>query len=362
MKRWRVLLVPLSLLWYIIAVIRNKLFDWGWLPSRSFNVPIICVGNLAVGGTGKTPHVEYILRLLHDAGYRVAMLSRGYGRQTHGYILANATHQAADIGDEPYQVLCNCPFATVAVCEKRVYGIERLLKLPNPPQVIVLDDAFQHRYVKTDMNIILTDAHKLFTNDRIIPWGSLREPSSALQRAQMVIITKCEADNRPSITLSQNQSLFYSRIVYLEENFSSLQKGKCPSPLSTGTIPVIQNKEIFLICSIANPYPLRNYLLQKGASDVRLVAFRDHHTFTKKDAVYINKEWRKMKTKTFAITTQKDATRLATILSQLDKSLQDALYIQSITVEIESADEKSKNFNQTILSYVRNYPTNRCMD
>ena len=162
---------PLSLLWGLVVFVRNQLFDYGLLKSQSFGVPLICVGNIAVGGTGKTPHVEYLLHLLHEQGYRVAMLSRGYGRRTRGYLLANLQHTAADIGDEPFQISRNCPFAQVAVAEKRVIGIRQLMALPNPPQVIVLDDAFQHRYVRAGLNILLTDAHRLYTTDHLLPWA-----------------------------------------------------------------------------------------------------------------------------------------------------------------------------------------------
>ena len=177
---------------------RAWLYDHGVLASQGFGVPVICVGNLAVGGTGKTPHVEYLLRLLHHNGYSVAMLSRGYGRHTKGYILADAArHGAADIGDEPYQILHNCPFATVAVCEKRVYGIAQLLKLSTPPDVIVLDDAYQHRQVRAGLNILLTCANRLYTHDHLLPWGRLREPARAARRAQLIVVTKCAENERP---------------------------------------------------------------------------------------------------------------------------------------------------------------------
>ena len=173
----RLPLMPLSLLWAMVAWLRGKLFDWGVLPSRSFPLPVICVGNLAVGGTGKTPHVEHLLRLLHAEGYRVAMLSRGYGRRTKGFRLARPGHTAAHIGDEPLQMMRNCPFATIAVCESRVEGMRRLLELPDAPQVVVLDDAYQHRYVRAGLNILLTEASRLYTTDHLLPWGRLREPA-----------------------------------------------------------------------------------------------------------------------------------------------------------------------------------------
>ena len=183
-------LYPLSWLYGIGVCLRNKLFDWGWLRSKSFDVPVICVGNLAVGGTGKTPHTEYLIKLLQKNGVNVATLSRGYKRKSRGYVLADDKSNVRQIGDEPYQIKNKFPNARVAVDENRCHGIEQLLKLENPTvEAIILDDAFQHRHVKAGLNILLTDFHRLLCDDALLPAGRLREPSSGKNRAQMVIVT-----------------------------------------------------------------------------------------------------------------------------------------------------------------------------
>ncbi len=187
-------LYPVSWLYGAVVIIRNKLFDWGLFRSKSFDVPVICVGNLSVGGTGKTPHTEYLIKLLHDK-YQVAVLSRGYKRRTQGYVLATPQSTARTIGDEPYQMYTKFPSVTLAVDENRCHGIEKLLALKKPAvDVVLLDDAFQHRYVKPGLSILLTDYHRLFCDDALLPAGRLREPVSGKNRAQIIIVTKCPQD------------------------------------------------------------------------------------------------------------------------------------------------------------------------
>lgn len=330
------------------------MFNHGWLPSHHYPIPIICVGNLAVGGTGKTPHVEYLLHLLHNEGWRVAMLSRGYGRSTKGYILADATHHtAADIGDEPFQMMHNCPFATIAVCEKRTFGIEQLLKLQPAIDVIVLDDAYQHRYVQAGYNVLLTDAHRLYTHDHLLPWGRLREPASGAQRAQAIVVTKCLPHERPTLPINKRQQLFYSHIVYGTMQTPDM----LPLPQ-----PLLQGKCILLIVGIANPAPLVEHLQQMGAN-VIIAAFADHHTFNNKDVQRINRLWQQHAC-TLALTTQKDMTRLLPIMPLLNVALADNLWVQPITVKIESAHTQPNDlsFNQTIIQYVRTNQRNRSLD
>lgn len=190
-------LYPISFLYGIGVTLRNKLFDWGYLRSKSFNVPVICIGNIAVGGTGKTPHTEYLIKLLRHK-FQVAVLSRGYKRHTKGYILSTGESNARNIGDEPYQIKSKFSDIRVAVDENRCHGIEQLCKLNNPPvEVVLLDDAFQHRYVKAGLNILLTDYHRLFCDDALLPAGLLRESVHGKNRAQIVIVTKCPPDIKP---------------------------------------------------------------------------------------------------------------------------------------------------------------------
>lgn len=367
MKRlWSLFLAPLSFLWYAVATIRGKLFDWHILPSRRYGIPVICVGNIAVGGTGKTPHVEYLLNLLHQQGYKVAMLSRGYGRRTKGFVLATPTHTAKEIGDEPFQMYYNCPFATIAVCERRTVGMERLLALPVPPDVVVLDDAYQHRYVKAGLNVLLTDARRLYTHDHLLPWGRLREPVSAAKRADVIIVTKCGKDTVPYLSHEPHQALFHSRIVYGKPYafLNECQRGKKQNTtdfsLSKGLVP--SAAYVMLLTGIANPAPLREHLVREGMGDICMVSFPDHHAFTANDALFINKEWEKLGEGSLAITTQKDAARLAAISHLLDESLCRNLFVQPISVAIDNSDSKEESFNQIILNYVSQNSRNSRMD
>lgn len=355
------LTAPLSLLWGAVAVTRGKLFDWGVYASREFDIPLICVGNLAVGGTGKTPHVEYLLKMLHAEGYRVAMLSRGYGRKTKGYVLATDRHTAAEIGDEPYQIRQNCPFATVAVCEKRVVGVEELLKLRPELDVIVLDDAYQHRYVKAGFNILLTDSHKLYTHDHLLPWGRLREPASAACRAQAVVVTKCTEGCHPALEVLPGQALYYSEICY----------GNI-YPISSAAVAEstdYSGKTVLLIAGIANPRPLLQYIESKGAAKVKVLSFPDHHAFTAADVQKMNAVWNKSRAaadadggKVMAVTTQKDASRFAEILTSLDSELTKNMYVQPITVRVTAAQEGQQTFHTKILQYVSQNSRNSSVD
>lgn len=356
-----VLLSPLSLLWGLIVWLRGKLFDWGWLPSRSFPLPVICVGNLAVGGTGKTPHVEHILRLLHAHGYRVAMLSRGYGRKTKGYVLAGDNHTAEDIGDEPLQIRRNCPFATVAVCERRVEGIERLLQLTPAPQVVVLDDAYQHRYVRAGFNVLLTAASRLYTDDHLLPWGRLREPAGAARRAQAIVVTKCPPDSRPALKVLPGQALFYSRICYGTPQSWKAPQSAYQNAASADTTPSFAGQKVLLVTGIAHPEPLIRHVEACGAASVDALSFPDHHAFSRRDAELINSRYGQSAA-TCVLTTQKDATRLQAIQKWLSPGLINHLLVQPITVKLEAAPETSSDFNQIILQYVDSHTRNRCVD
>ena len=333
---------PLSMAYALVVGVRSFLFDRGWLHSKAYPLPIICVGNLAVGGTGKTPHVEYLLRMLHAEGYKVAMLSRGYGRKTKGYLLADPRqHTAAEIGDEPFQMMHNCPFATIAVCEKRTYGIERLLELRPKIDVIVLDDAYQHRYVKAGFNVLLTDAHRLYTHDHLLPWGRLREPSKAAKRADVIVVTKCLKNERPALAIEKDQHLFYSQIVYDQPR--SIEG-------DSNSVSLYRGQRILLIVGIANPKPLVSYLQSKGA-DVILAGFPDHHAFNKIDAKRINELWTDQHC-TLAVTTQKDCARINTIYKYLSSDVTNGLFVQPITIEVKDTNDNKQSFNQIILHYV----------
>lgn len=230
-------LLPLSWLYAGVVKLRNKLFDWGYLRSKSFPVPILCIGNLAVGGTGKTPHTEYLIRLLSDSGFRVATLSRGYKRRTQGFLLSSPERTAEELGDEPFQMSRKFPEVTVAVDANRCRGIAQLLQLSPTPEVILLDDAFQHRYVKAGLYILLTEYNRLWCDDAVLPAGRLREPCQGKDRAQIVIVTKCPDHLKPidykmvskQLQLYPYQQIYFSRLRYgaLTPLFlNSIQKGE----------------------------------------------------------------------------------------------------------------------------------------
>lgn len=348
-------LYPLAWLYGLGVGLRNKLFDWGWLRSKSFNVPVICVGNLAVGGTGKTPHTEYLIKLLQKAGMNVATLSRGYKRKSKGYVLADAGSDARQIGDEPYQMKNKFAGIRVAVDENRCHGIEELLKLKNPAvDVVLLDDAFQHRYVKAGLNILLTDYHRLLCEDALLPAGRLREPASGKNRAQIVVVTKCPDTIKPidfniitkRLHLFPYQQLYFSRFRYgrLMPLF----------PEKVGKEKVITQPEeddrVLLVTGIASPAPLMEKM-ESHTSHVKLLAFDDHHEFSPKDLQLIEERFLQLpEGKRMIITTEKDAARLKS-----HPGLNEALkpYIYVLPIEIEFLQNQQYIFNQNIISYVR---------
>ena len=219
----RKLLLPISLIYSFVLFLRHKLYDWHILKSKSFDIPNICVGNLNLGGTGKTPHIEYLVRLLSEK-YRIAVLSRGYGRKTKGYVLANDSHNHYDIGDEPMQYFKKFNDIKVAVDENRCKGIEKLLKENQPPQIILLDDAYQHRKIKPGLNILLTDYYNLYSNDHLVPAGNLRDIRKAAKRADIIVVSKSpnvltpyyKKDVEDSLKPLPHQKIFYSYIEYQE--------------------------------------------------------------------------------------------------------------------------------------------------
>lgn len=299
----RKILFPLAFLYWLITFIRNWLYDKGILKSHSFDIPIIAVGNLSVGGTGKTPQIEYLIRLLSDK-YKVAVLSRGYKRSTKGFILADENATATSIGDEPFQFYSKFPNIQVAVDANRVNGIENLLQLPNKPDVVLLDDAFQHRKVKAGFYILLTAYDDLFCDDYILPFGNLREPSSGKKRADMIIVTKCPNDlseiaqQKIREKLNVKQQVFFTTIQYDDYVFGN-----------DGQLLVleIQLESKVLVAGIAKPKLFFDFL--KNETDDTLV-FPDHHHFSQQDCEQILAKANGRK----IITTEKDFVRLNGLL------------------------------------------------
>lgn len=302
------LLFPIALLYGTIVWLRNKLYDAGFISSIQFSVPVISVGNLSTGGTGKTPHIEYLIRLLQYE-YRVATMSRGYKRRTQGFYLANEGTDARTIGDEPMQFHHKFPEVVVSVCEDRMTGIPRLLGERHDIDVVLLDDAFQHRSVKPGLNILIIDFAKPFYKDFILPFGSLRESRKAYKRADMIVVSKCpsqisEAVQQDMITRINplpHQRVFFSTIAY--EAMTDFFTGE--PFLFTGKPNVV------MVSGIAKPEPMLQHL-RSIAQDVHLLRYPDHHYFTEANFEEIKQTLAGWDVPDkIIVTTEKDATRLA---------------------------------------------------
>ena len=339
---FRLLLLPFTPLYGFIVFLRNKMYDYGVLKSTKFDFPVICVGNLVVGGAGKTPVTEYLVRLL--ANYKVAILSRGYGRQTQGFILADEFATAQTIGDEPLQYYSKFKQVTVAVCEDRVKGIEMLRQTH---EVILLDDAFQHRKLNAGFNILLFEFEKLKTPQFLLPAGNLREPFLGYQRANAIMVTKSpeqlQANEKATIAqkfdLKTDQDLFFSSI-----NYGVL------TPLFSGQLPVdFKDEDVFLLTGIANPKPLLHHL-SKVCKVVAHLEYPDHHQFTLKNIQnLVNQFNHHAASKKIIVTTEKDSQRL---IGEKFKDLLLFLPIYYLPIEITLATEDKFHFEKKILDYV----------
>ena len=323
------LLAPISWIYGFVVWLRNLLYDDHILRSTKLSIPTICVGNLAVGGTGKTPMAEYLLSLL-SANYKVALLSRGYGRKTHGFRLANEHDTAQTIGDEPMQIHLRFPNIPVAVCADRVKGVKQLQHLYPDLQCVILDDAYQHRSLSCGFYILLTPYDCLYTNDHMLPWGRLRDLPSQSHRANVVVVTKCPEHMQPierrivsnNLQLASYQHLFYSSIGY--------------APIAVDSTPL-------LVTGIANPMPLLHHM-QQQFPDTELFAFPDHHVFTNQDIIRIKE---KAEHYEHIVTTEKDYMRL--LQTSLIHELGDKLHVVRIQTNL-GIDQDT--FNREVLLYV----------
>lgn len=316
----RVILFPFACIYGLIMAFRGKLFDWKILPSESFPISVISVGNLSYGGTGKTPMVEYLIRLM-GKDRKVATLSRGYKRNTKGYVLANKKSTFEEIGDEPLQYKTKFKDIEVAVHERRRKGIKKLLKNFPDLDVVLLDDAYQHRYVKPGFSILLTDFHKLFVNDYLIPSGTLREFRSASKRADIIIVTKVPGVLSP-ITRRRITSLIKPRI-HQKLLFSYISYGK-PIPICKKNEGLLKERynTILLFSGVANSYPLQEHL-RNMCHELHVMDFMDHHKYTLNDLEKIKSNFDNMFTRNKIIfTTEKDAMRLdKSVLSEVIKDM-----------------------------------------
>ncbi len=298
MKLLRKILFPIGFIYWLVTFIRNWLYDVGFFKSKSYDLPIIAIGNLSAGGTGKTPHTEYLIRLLKD-NHKVAVLSRGYKRSTKGFVLANEAISAHELGDESYQIKAKFPDITVAVCEDRQTGIEKLISEINP-DVILLDDAFQHRKVKAGFYVLLTAYDDLFADDYILPFGNLRESAMGKKRANLVIVTKC-----PTVLSEQEQEkvkrklkvkvpVFFTSIAYDTEVFGIENNIK---------VSEIITKEKVIVAGIAKPKYFIDYL---NSGKDKVLIYPDHHNFSNQEITELNSL---AQDKTI-VTTEKDFVRL----------------------------------------------------
>ncbi len=342
---------PLSWLYGIGVAFRNLLFETGILKSQTYATPVISVGNITVGGTGKTPHVEYLIRLLKDKT-NLAVLSRGYKRKSHGFVLGDAHATIYDLGDEPFQMMQKFPGITVAVDKKRTRGISNLIHgaAGKEIDVILLDDAFQHRYVKPGINILLVDYHRLIIYDELLPSGRLREPASSKNRADIVIVTKCPTDMKPmefrvltkAMALYPYQQLYFSTHTYehLEPLFGEGELEKLED---------LADQHVLLLTGIGLPEQMR-LDLEPYAKEIKPLAFADHHQFKEKDIQLINETFNSLPSPRCIITTEKDAVRLKTI-EGLSDEVKQHLYVLPIRIKILLDQELS--FNKYIIDYVR---------
>ncbi|MFD2244763.1 tetraacyldisaccharide 4'-kinase [Pontibacter ruber] len=338
----KLLLWPFSLIYGSIMALRNSFYDKGVMHSKQFTLPVIAVGNLTVGGTGKTPHVEYLLRLLHE--YKTATLSRGYKRKTRGFILAGSKDSAATLGDEPYQYYTDFPHVTVAVCEDRVKGIENLLELQPELEVVVLDDAMQHRPVQPSLNLLISDYYRPFYHDLVMPAGLLREPKSGARRADAVIMSKCP----PDLSNSEKKAILQKIRKYTRAQtpvfYTSYTYG---TPVSLGRRQA-PGKEIVLLTGIANAKPLVEYLQGAGYTIKQHLEYPDHYAYTSEDLLKLQ-QLVKGNENISILTTRKDAVKLVT------EELRSILYqlpVFYIPIEVRFLDEVEQ-FDRLILQHVQ---------
>lgn len=335
----------------MVVNFRNTLFNLNILHGKEFDVPVISVGNITVGGTGKTPHTEHLVRLL-STKYTVAVLSRGYKRKSSGFVVVEQNSSFRQVGDEPLQIKRKFPSVLVAVDERRVRGIEKILKISERrPDVIILDDGFQHRYVTPSINILLVDYSRMITEDSLLPLGRLREPATNRDRANVIIVTKCPREIKPideriitkDLNIRPYQDLHFSRIKYGD-----------PIPLfpeMADELPEAPDAEtgILLLTGIANPTSLREKVL-KLTRTVVPVEFPDHHVYSEKDMAKVLTQFESLSTpRKIILTTEKDALRIWE-LPQVPDALKKRFYY--LPIEIRFINQSENEFDKKIIKYV----------
>jgi tetraacyldisaccharide 4'-kinase len=346
-KPLRLLLFPFSIIYGSVVWLRNTMYDKQWLKSASFNLPVICVGNLSAGGTGKSPMVEYLVNFVMSIS-KPAIISRGYKRKTKGYLLAGDQTTTAEIGDEPMQFHERFPDIAVAVGEERIVAIPKLLNDRPDTRVIILDDAFQHRSAKAGMNILLTDYNDLFTRDLFLPTGNLRDARNSYKRADIIVITKCPEnmnDNERDKLIEEisplpGQSVFFTTIVY----------GHPYHIITKQVADISAFQHVLMVTGIANPAPLAAYLVQYVRNIIR-IDYRDHHLYDLSDLERIRNNFLGINSNSkIIITTEKDATRLLTFKKQFDGL---PIYVIPIRYRFLFGDER--RFNNIISTFIEGF-------
>ncbi|MBL7764038.1 MAG: tetraacyldisaccharide 4'-kinase [Chitinophagaceae bacterium] len=347
LKSFRILLLPFALLYWMAVWLRNWMYDKKIFQSTSFGLPVICIGNLSVGGTGKSPMVEYLIVTLKDK-YQIATLSRGYKRRTKGFALADENTTALDIGDEPMQFHLKFPGVPVAVGEERIVAIPQLLHQKPATQAIILDDAFQHRAITAGLNILLTDYNNLFTKDFYLPTGDLRDLKSSYKRADIIVVTKCkpglsaeEANAiKEEISPQDGQELFFTSIKY----------GVPYHIISRKEYRLDKKTEVLLVAGIANPLPLKN-MIEENSKAYFLSHFPDHHIFSIDDLKEIKKRFEKIEAaQKIILTTEKDAMRLIKFRDVLRD-----LPMYVIPIRHHFLFEKAETFNGIVINFIENF-------
>jgi tetraacyldisaccharide 4'-kinase len=343
----RILLFPFSLLYGLAVWIRNRLFDSNILKAASFNLPIICVGNLSAGGTGKSPLVEFLIRLLKNR-WQVAVLSRGYKRKTKGYALAHSTTTALEIGDEPMLFHIKFPDVAIAVGEQRIVAIPQILHDRPRTGAIILDDAFQHRSVKAGFNILLTDYSNLYTRDWFLPTGDLRDEKGSYRRAQVLIVTKCPPDLSEAEREDIRKEL--NPLAHHKLFFTSIRYGVPYHIISRRPMPLQAGMEVLLVSGIANPAPLKNYL-QDAVDAYYEISYRDHHIYSIDDWKEIRKRYENIAAgKKIILTTEKDAVRLTKFAQELQEF---PVYV--LPIDIQFLFNQEQSFTDLIIKFITEF-------
>ncbi|NCC99422.1 MAG: tetraacyldisaccharide 4'-kinase [Bacteroidia bacterium] len=345
-KYLRIVCYPIGWIYGLVVIIRNYLFDAKIIKSNKYKTAVISVGNLTVGGTGKTPHAEYILHLLSDK-FNTAMLSRGYKRKSKGLVFANTINANASVlGDEAYQVYSKFSQVKVVVDKNRREALKEIESIYSNIDVVVMDDAFQHRYVTAGLSVLLIDYNRMITEDKLLPYGDLREPSSGKDRADIIVITKCPIDIGPLETRilrkklypKPYQSLFFSAYTY--------QK---PVPVFKDMNNELTHVDsILLVTAIAQPKPLKDYL-EEQYQNVQSLSYSDHYLLSEKDWCDISDRFRLMTGTKYIFVTEKDAAKLVGC-KYIPNDLKS--YIYAIPLQVKILQGKQDNFNNKFIDYV----------